>query len=65
MTPSLEQAVAEAAKLSPEQQDDFARWMLAELADERRWQESFDRSADLLAQFADEALEEYRKSQAT
>ncbi len=60
MTQLLEKAFAEAAKLSPEEQDTFARWMLEELADEERWQQSFEQSADLLARMADEALAEYR-----
>ena len=60
MTQLLEQAFAEAAKLSPEEQDAFARWMLEELEDETRWQKLFDQSADLLARMADEALAEHR-----
>ena len=60
MTQLLEQAFAKAAKLPPDEQDTFARWMLKELEDERHWQEAFDRSADLLALLADEALAEHR-----
>ncbi len=60
MTQLLEKAIAEVAKLSPEEQDVFARWILEELEDDQRWQKSFDQSADLLAQMADEALAEYR-----
>ena len=61
VTELLEQAFAEAAKLSSEEQDAFARWMLEELADEERWQKSFDKSADLLSRLADEALAEYHQ----
>ena len=60
MTPLLEKAFAEAAKLSPEDQDTFARWILEELEDEARWQQAFDQSADLLARLADEALADHR-----
>lgn len=60
MTQLLEKAFAEASKLPPEEQDSFARWMLEELADEERWQKSFELSADLLERMADEALAEHR-----
>lgn len=60
MTQLLERAIAEVTKLSPEEQDAFARWMLEELADEERWQKSFDESQDLLARLADEALADFR-----
>ena len=60
MTQLLEKAFAEAAKLPPEEQDAFARWLLEELEDERRWQKSFAESADFLEQLADEALADHR-----
>jgi hypothetical protein len=56
MTQLLEKAFAEASKLSVEEQDAFARWMLEELEDEQRWQKSFVQSANLLERMADEAL---------
>lgn len=34
--------------------------ILADIQEERRWNASFDRSADILADMASEALEEYR-----
>jgi hypothetical protein len=36
-----------------------AAWILEELASERRWQEAFARSADVLERLADEALAEH------
>ncbi|WIG58093.1 MAG: hypothetical protein OJF49_000838 [Ktedonobacterales bacterium] len=60
MTPTLEQAFAEAAKLPQPEQEALARWILDELASERRWAEAFADSADALAQLADEALAEHR-----
>ncbi len=60
MTPTLEKAFAEAAKLSPSEQEALARWILEELASELRWDEAFAASADALAQLADEALAEHR-----
>lgn len=58
MTKLLEQAFAEAAKLPPGDQDAFATWIISELESERRWDESFHRSADALAKLAAEAIEE-------
>ena len=60
MTALLEQAFTEAAKLTPEEQDALAVWLLEELHAEQRWQHSYAQSSDLLAQLADEALREHR-----
>ena len=56
----LEKVIAETAKLPDEEQEAFAAFMLAELESERRWDELFARSQDLLAQMAEEARQEYR-----
>ena len=65
MTELLQQAFEQAAKLPPTQQDTFARFLLAELASERRWDELLNRpeSEDLLAQLADEAVAAHRAGQ--
>jgi hypothetical protein len=60
MTPSLERAFTEVAKLPDDEQERFAAWILAELAAERRWEESFAASQDALAELADEALVDFR-----
>jgi hypothetical protein len=60
MTALLEQAFIEASKLSPSEQDTLARWILEELASERRWEYLFAQSTDVLEQLADEALAEFR-----
>ena len=62
MTELLQQAFAKAAKLPQTQQDTFARFLLAELDSERRWDELLNRpeSEDLLARLADEALAAHR-----
>ncbi len=60
MTTLLETAFAEAAKLSPQDQDEFAAWLLEELKSENRWRNAFAQSADILTELADEALHEYR-----
>lgn len=56
----LEKVVAEAKKLPEQEQEAFAAWALAELESERRWDELFARSQDLLARMAAEARREYR-----
>ena len=50
MTELLQQAFEQAAKLPQTQQDTFARFLLAELDSERRWDELLNRpeSEDLL-----------------
>jgi hypothetical protein len=63
MNKLLAEAFAEASKLPEAEQEALAAWILAELASERRWQEAFDRSPDLLARLADEALAEHRAHQ--
>ncbi|MEO1394788.1 MAG: hypothetical protein AAFV90_17930 [Cyanobacteria bacterium J06634_5] len=47
MTELLQQAIAEIAKLSDEQQDAIATRFLAELKDEQTWQESFTETTDI------------------
>lgn len=60
MTKLLEEAFAAASRLPPPAQDALAAAILAEVQAEPLWQGSFDRSAETLARFAKEALEEYR-----
>jgi hypothetical protein len=60
MTELLEKAFAEASKLPQEAQDILAKMLLADLAAEEKWDETFARSQDKLSQLADEALAEYR-----
>ncbi len=59
MTTLLEQAFAEAKKLPAEEQDAFAKRMLADLADESEWDDAFANSQDGLARLAEEALAEH------
>lgn len=58
MTQLLEKALTEIAKLAPPEQDAIAAILLEELASEQRWAKSFEKSQDLLAKLADEALAE-------
>jgi hypothetical protein len=60
MTQLLKDAFAEAEKLPREEQDAFARWLLEELASEKRWSDLFAASQNKLADLASEAIEENR-----
>jgi hypothetical protein len=60
MTQLLEQALTEVKKLPEPEQDAIATLILDELADERRWQESFGRSQDQLARIAAKVREDIR-----
>lgn len=57
---NLETAFAEAAKLPLAEQNELAAFILEEIKSEKQWKKAFDTSADVLAQLADEALEEHR-----
>jgi hypothetical protein len=59
MPKRLKEAFAEASRLRPDEQDRLATWILEELASERRWQEAFANSADVLEKLAHEARAEY------
>ncbi len=56
----LDQVIAEASRLSEDEQEALAAAVLAELESERRWDDLFSRSQDLLAKLAEEARHEYR-----
>jgi hypothetical protein len=60
MTQLLKDAFAEAEKLPREEQDAFARWLLEELASEKRWSDLFAASQNKLADLAAKAIEENR-----
>jgi hypothetical protein len=59
MTKLLQKAFDEASKLPDHEQDALGRALLEELASERRWEELFAGSHDLLAELADQALAEH------
>ena len=60
MTKLLEKAFEEASNLPAKDQDSLARALLEELTSERRWDELFDSSPDLLEELSKKALEEHR-----
>jgi hypothetical protein len=61
MTDLLRKAFEEASKLQSSEQDAVARWLLEELASERRWDDAFARSQNGLSSLAAEALEDHRR----
>ena len=62
VTQLLEKAFERASQLPDDEQDEFARLMLAELESEQRWADLFSlpESEDLLERLADEALAAHR-----
>jgi hypothetical protein len=63
MTDLLEKAFAEAAKLSQDEQDAVARFLLQELESEGEWDKRFAESQSQLDQLAKEALDEHQEGQ--
>ena len=59
MTELLERAFTGANKLSPNEQNEFAKRWLTELQSEQRWQKSFAASQDELDKLANEVLKEH------
>lgn len=62
MTHLLQEAFEKAAQLPQDEQESFARFLLAELESEQRWAELFSRSEseEWLERMADEALTAHR-----
>ncbi len=61
MTKLLEKAFAEATKLPKKEQDQLAKFVLAEIAADQRWDEALHRSGDQLSKLAAKALTEHRQ----
>ena len=61
MTQLLEQAIAQMQKLPTSEQDAIASLILAELADEQLWQESFAGSQEQLAAMAAKVRQDIRE----
>jgi hypothetical protein len=60
MTELLERAIAKLQTLTESEQNAIASMILDEIEDERRWDEAFSRSPNLLAKLAASAMAEYR-----
>ncbi|MGF1522284.1 MAG: hypothetical protein ACFBSF_08205 [Leptolyngbyaceae cyanobacterium] len=59
MTELLERAIARLQALPESEQNAIASIILEEIEDERRWDEAFSRSPDILAKLAASAMAEY------
>jgi len=59
MTDLLKRAIARLQTLPESEQDAIASIILEEIEDERRWDEVFSRSPDILAKLAASAMAEY------
>ena len=59
MTKTLQEAFDQASKLPEAEQDALGRILLEELASERRWEDLFAGSQDLLEELANQALAEH------
>lgn len=63
MTELLERAIARLQALPESEQDAIAAMILEEIEDDRRWDELFSRSPNVLAKLAASAIAEYRAGQ--
>ncbi|MBI4654072.1 MAG: hypothetical protein HY752_03665 [Nitrospirae bacterium] len=61
MTKLLEKAFKEASRLPVVDQNAFAKWVLEELEAEKKWEQMFAKSEDVLDKLADEALAAHKK----
>jgi len=61
MTKLLEKTIQEVSKLPKIEQNRVAKWLLAELEADRKWDQAFAESEDVLDRLAEEALEEQRQ----
>lgn len=61
MTKLLEKAFKEASRLPVVDQNALAKWVLEELEAEKKWEQMFAKSEDVLDKLADEALAAHKK----
>jgi hypothetical protein len=65
MTSLSEKAFTEASKLTDLEQNALAKWLLEEIEADRKWDEAFAESEDVLEQLAQEALKEHDQGETT
>ena len=63
MTDLLKKAFDAASRLTEEEQEAVAEWLLAELAAEQEWEERLAGTQDALSVLAREAAEEYQRGE--
>ena len=61
MTKLLKQAFARASELPQVDQNALAKWLLEELEADRKWDEAFAASEDVLEMLAAEAIHEHKR----
>jgi len=61
MTRALDAAVAEAAKLPPEEQDALGALLMEEMASEKRWIDMLSSRPTLLESLAAQAIQEHKE----
>ena len=61
MTKLLKKAFQEASNLPDIEQNSLAKWLMEELEAERKWDQAFAESEDVLGQLADEGLEAHKQ----
>jgi hypothetical protein len=61
MTKLLDSAFKEAESLSKIEQNMFAQFIIDEIHSKKKWDETFANSEDVLAELADDALNEYKE----
>ena len=61
MTKLLDSAFKEAESLPKIEQNMFAQFIIDEIHSEKKWDETFANSEDILAELADDALIEYKE----
>ena len=65
MTTLLETAFEKASALSDIEQNVFAKMFIEEIESEKRWDNAFSESEDLLSQMADSALDDLKDNNTT
>ena len=65
MAKLLEKVFEQASKLPAIEQNALAKWLVKELESERKWNQVFTESEDILDQLANEALESHRRGKTT
>jgi hypothetical protein len=63
VTELLKKAFEAASRLSEEEQNAVAEWLLAELSSEERWEARFAETQDALSVLAREALDEHERGE--
>ncbi len=61
MATLLDRAISEISKLPKRERNRIVRWLLQEIAAQRRWEEAFEGTTDVLDRLAGEALDEHRR----